>query len=145
MVAFARVAGTERVVAAVHRDLIRDGTADNDADRGTPGTAHDGVDVECGIEDRARVAAITTGRYSAAQPAMTALIATFSAVTARRTFFDRPDDIFCGEIGRARHCLDPLRRLRDDGKAVGPVTFEERLVDGRILDFERCGHDTPIR
>ena len=73
------VALAERVDAGVHADRLADGTVHDDDGPDEHRRRDDGMQAER-RSSAASTAAMTTGMYSGRQPAMTALIATFSTV-----------------------------------------------------------------
>ena len=75
----------------------------------------------------ASTAASTHGRYSGRQPAITALIATFSTVTSTRSGGDLATTSSGRAVVPSQHPQHPLLGRRDDGQAVGPAAVEQRL------------------
>ena len=69
----------------------------------------------------------TTGMYSGLQPAITALIATFSTVQGARLGGMQPDDLVGLALGAAQHAQDALVGRRHDRQAVGPAALEAGL------------------
>src|SRR5438309_5033344 len=75
-------------------------------------------------------AATTRGMYSGLQPAMTALIATFSAVTDTARLVMKAT-CCCASRRAASNRAHPVRRWRDDRQTVGPPLLE--------AEFDRVG------
>ena len=74
-------------------------------------------------------AATTTGMYSGRQPAITALIATFSAVIETARLVMNAIWRSGSSLRRVQHGLDAGLGGRNDRKAVGPAA-RERQLDG---------------
>ncbi len=72
-------------------------------------------------------AAITTGMCSGRQPAITALIATFSAVDRDLPVGDEGDLVLGLEPRRIEHGAHPAFGGRHDGKPIGPALLEAEL------------------
>ena len=69
----------------------------------------------------------TTGMYSGLQPAITALIATFSTVQGARLGGISPTTSSGLRVGAAQHAQDALVGRRHDRQAVGPAALEAGL------------------
>ena len=78
-------------------------------------------------------AATTTDMYSGRQPAMTALIATFSAVTDTDRFVMKAISLLGIEPRRGEHHAHAVFGRRNDRQAVGPPLLEAELARRRHL------------
>ena len=75
----------------------------------------------------ASIAAITHGRYSGLQPAITALIAIFSTVTSTRSGGTTATMSSGGSRRALEHPQHPLLGRRHDRQAVGEPAIEQHL------------------
>ena len=75
----------------------------------------------------ASTAASTTGRYSGRQPAITALIATFSTVHSTRSGGTTATTSSGRAVGAGEHAHDARRGRRHEREAVGPAALVHRL------------------
>ena len=94
----------------------------------------------------ASTAASTTGRYSGLQPAITALIATFSTVHSTRSGGTTATTSSGARVVPVEHPQHACLGRRHDGQAVGPAPVEQRL--GLVLERRRarpggCAGPTP--
>ena len=108
-----------------------------------PVLVSDGVDVERRVE-HGPSAASTIGKYSGRHPAITALTASFSAVTPLRRAGTAPTTSSPLALDRGEHRADALRRRRHDRQAVGPALLEHELDRIDLVHRQHVGHGPMI-